>query len=140
MKLACKGAALLAILSGMGGCNSNSGDTWPVPDARQIVAAIQRTPEEKLLVAASSSGGGAGDDTYRVLACKAGGERCELLASIDTNDKVAPALSKSRDGIALTINASDYIADFRNFSRETTTLQPGEFYLRYRGQTPAGNP
>jgi hypothetical protein len=132
MKAVLLSNAVLTILIGLGGCNSRSGDTWPAPDKRQISSAVQRTAEETLLVTLTSSGGGAGDLTHRVLACKSGSEMCELLASIDTNDGPAPALSKTREGVALIVNRGDYVADYRNFSRELGSLQPGELYLQYR--------
>jgi hypothetical protein len=122
----------LSILVTLAGCSSQQTDTWPSPGSREIVSSIQRTPEERLLVASSSSGGGAGDITYRILACKAHDERCELLASIDTNGQPAPGLLKTEEGVALIVNRNDYIADFRNFARELASLQPGELYLNYR--------
>lgn len=121
-----------AILMGLGGCSSQTGDTWPAPEKRAVTSAIQLKPNERLLLAVTSSGGGAGDITYRLLNCKNDGKRCELLASIDTNDNLAPALSRSRSGISLVVNIGDYVADFRNFSREIGSLQPGELSLQYR--------
>ena len=131
MKISVLSNSVLAVL-GLGGCASSSEDTWPAPEKRQISSAIQRNAQETLIIAVTSSGGGAGDITHRVLVCKSDSKRCELLASIDTNDAAAPALSKTRDGVELTVNKSDYVADFRNFSRQLGSLQPGELYLRYR--------
>lgn len=122
----------LAILIALGACSSQSEETWPAPAKSQVSSAVQRSPEETIVVAVTSSGGGAGDITHRVLACQRGGARCELLASIDTNDGPPPIVAKSAVGIALTVNKGDYVAGFRNFSRELGSLQPGEIYLQYR--------
>jgi hypothetical protein len=132
MKSLVASGLVVTILIGLGGCSAQSGDTWPAPEKRQISSTVQRSPEETLVVAVTSSGGGAGDITHRVLACNSGSDRCELLASIDTNDRPAPALSKANDGVALIVNKGDYVAGFRNFSRELGSLQPGELYLQYR--------
>jgi hypothetical protein len=116
----------------LAGCGGPSGDTWPSPEKQQISSALRRNSDEVVVIALTSSGGGAGDITYRVLACKSGMAKCELLASIDTNDRAPPTLSRIPQGITLTVNKSDYIADFRNFSRELGTIRPGELYLLYR--------
>lgn len=134
MKALIFSVSALAVL-GLGGCASPSEDTWPAPEKREISSALQRNDQETLIVAVTSSGGGAGDITHRVLVCRSDSKRCELLASIDTNDAAAPVLSKTRYGVELTINRSDYVADFRNFSRHLGSLQPGELYLRYRAET-----
>jgi hypothetical protein len=122
----------LVVLLGLSGCQPQAEDTWPVPRTDQITSKAQRNPQETLLVALTSSGGGAGDLTYRILMCKSGSKICELLGSIDTNDAASPVLSKTKDGVELIVNEKDYLADFRNFSRELGTLQPGELRLRYR--------
>jgi hypothetical protein len=103
----------------------------PGPD--QVSSTAQTASKETLLVATTSSGGGAGDITYRVLACKKGSDRCELLANIDTNDAEAPSFANTPDGVVLLVNKGDYVADFRNFGRELASLQPGELRLQYRG-------
>lgn len=131
--------SILAALLGLESYAPSSKDALPAPQKRQISSALQRNAQETLIVAVDSSGGGAGDITHRVLVCKSGSKMCELLASIDTNDAAAPVLSKTREGVQLTINKSDYVAGFRNFSRELGSLQPGELYLQYRekpGQLP----
>jgi hypothetical protein len=120
------------ILAGLGCCDAQSPDTRPAPEKRQVSSAVRINSTETLLVTLTSSGGGAGDLTYRLLDCRSGEEKCELLASIDTNDNSAPTLSLTQSGIVLTVNKSDYVADFRNFSRKLGTLQPGRLYLHYR--------
>jgi hypothetical protein len=121
-----------ALLTMLEGCNAAEEDTWPSPNERQVSSKLPINLHESLVVAVTSSGGGAGDITYRLLDCKSGDDKCELLASIDTNDNVPPALANTRDGIALTVNRGDYVADFRNFSREQGSLEPGKLFLQYR--------
>jgi hypothetical protein len=123
---------ILLALIGVSGCGRQASDTWPAPDKKQIIAISQKSAKESLIIAITSSGGGAGDITYRLLDCNSGVEKCELLASIDTNDRPAPSLAITQEGIALIVNRSDYLADFRNFSRELGSLQPSELYLQYR--------
>jgi hypothetical protein len=85
-----------------------------------------------LLIGATFSGGGAGDTTYRFLACPAGATSCELLGSIDSNSDPAPQLVQEASRIFLVVNGSDYIFDFRSFSRMMEDLAPGTIFLRYR--------
>lgn len=123
---------VLAILIGLEGCSGGPDDTMPKPEKRQISSTVQRTPDELLVIAVTSSGGGAGDITHRLLACKLQGDHCEILASIDTNDRTAPVLEKTHRGVDLIVNQGDYVAGFRNFSRKIGTMQPGELSVRYR--------
>jgi hypothetical protein len=132
MKKSILSISMVTGLIALESCGTPSEDTWPTPEKRQISSAIQRTPQESLIVAMTSSGGGAGDIIFRILNCKGESNRCELLASVDTNDRPSPTLSINSSGVALNVNKQDYIADFRNFSRELGSVQPGELYLEYR--------
>ena len=118
--------------AGLSACGDQSRDTWPAPEKGEISSILQKGSGNALIVVVTSSGGGAGDITHRLLDCKTGSEKCELLAGIDTNDAPPPTLSDTKEGVALIVSKSDYVADFRNFSRELGSLQPGELYLQYR--------
>jgi hypothetical protein len=125
-------SSVAAALIGLGSCGSGCADTWPFPEQGQISSTIRRNNEESLMIAVTSSGGGAGDITYRVLNCQTANKMCELLASVDTNDRAAPTLSVAGRDVMLVVNKQDYVANFRNFSREIGSVQPGQLYLQYR--------
>lgn len=106
------------------------------PDDQSISSRVSRGSDGELLVAVTHSGGGAGDSVHRLLACPALANTCELLASVDANDGPLPALVEEGSRIAFTINESDYLSGFRNFSREVPSLRPGSIAIRYRGAPP----
>jgi len=62
------------------------------PDDQSISSRVARPSGGELLVAVTYPGGGAGDTIHRLLACASSARSCELLASVDTNDRPPPSL------------------------------------------------
>jgi hypothetical protein len=102
------------------------------PNEQAISSRVSRGSAGELVVAVTHSGGGAGDTVHRLLACPSSAGSCELLASVDTNDRPPPALIPEGSKIAFVINQSDYLGGFRNYSRSLPDLQPGSILIRYR--------
>ena len=124
--------ALMAVLIGLvAGC-AGVPEEMDRPDERYISSRISRGDAGELIVAVTYSGGGAGDTTHRLLACPRSARSCELLASIDTNDRPRPELIMEGSKITLLVNEPDYIGGFRSYSRALAGLEHGSIFLRYR--------
>ena len=91
------------------------------PDDGQIVSRVQPDRAGDIVIAEVYSGGGGGDTTYRLLACLASTNRCDVLGGIDTHGGPAPALLADSDTTIL-LSRSDTIW---NFSNITNYLQSG---------------
>jgi hypothetical protein len=108
------------------------------PDDQSISSRVARGDAGELLVAVNYSGGGAGDTVHRLLACSTSARSCELLASVDTNDRPPPTLVKQGSRTAFIINESDRMSGFRNYSRTLADAQDGSIIILYRDLPPPG--
>lgn len=111
------GIVWILLIAAASGCTEAATVETDRPREQQISSRVSLGPDGDILIAVRHSGGGAGDTTYRLLACPAEASSCEVLANIDSGSGPKPELAVANARLALTINRSDGIWDFRNFSR-----------------------
>jgi hypothetical protein len=113
-------------------CSTKLPETLERPPNQQVHSRVSRGSDGDILVAATFSGGGAGDTVYRLLACQPRKADCEVLGSIGASELPKPEISQEGGRVRLTVNKSDSINGFKNFSRSLRGLDYGSVYLYYR--------
>lgn len=122
----------VGLIVGCSACTPHTPAETDRPPDRFVGSRVPWRAGGDILIAAQHRGGGAGDTTYRLLACPKGTSSCEILGNIDTGDHPRPQLSLIEEKVVLTVNRSDGIWAFENFSRALPSWEPARIELTYR--------
>lgn len=113
-------------------CSQNCVDTLPWPDPTERLSEVNLPDGGHVFIASRSTGGAAGDKTYKLLACAAKDQPCDVLGTIDSYQDTPPQVIPDSKGFALLINRGDSISGYMNFSYQIQHLPRGSISLRYR--------